>query len=130
MKRLVLFLLVVLFVLVVLPGCEKKETVVRVGVAGPMTGPQAKMGTDFRNGATIAMEEWNSKGGVLGKKIEIIIGDDQADPKQAVAVANKIVNEGAVGVIGHFNSSCSIPASEVYSRGGIPMITPASTNPA
>ena len=94
-----------------------------------MTGDQSKMGMDFKNGVSLAVEEWNSKGGVLGKKIEVLIGDDQHDPKQAVSVANKMVNEGVKGVIGHFNSSCSIPASDVYDRSGIPMISPGSTNP-
>lgn len=115
--------------LIISAGCEKKEQAIKVGIAGPLTGLDAKMGADFRNGVLIAVEEWNNKGGVLGKKIDITIGDDQSDPKQAVAVANKLVNEGAVGIIGHFNSSCSIPASDVYNRAGIPMITPASTNP-
>ena len=103
--------------------------VIKIGVAGPVTGDQAKMGMDFKNGVSLAVEEWNSKGGVLGKKIDVIVGDDQHDPKQAVSVANKMVNEGVVGVIGHFNSNCSIPASDVYNRAGIPMITPGSTNP-
>lgn len=110
-------------------GCAKKEEVVKVGVAAQMTGAEAKMGSDFKNGIGIAVEEWNSKGGVLGKKIEVIVGDDQADPKQAVSVANRMVNDGVAGVIGHFNSSCSIPASDVYNRANLPMITPASTNP-
>lgn len=112
-----------------LSACQKKEEVIKIGIAGPMTGDQAKMGTDFRNGVTLAVEEWNAKGGVLGKKVEMLIADDQHDPKQAVSVANKLVNDGVVGIIGHFNSSCSIPASDVYNRAGIPMITPASTNP-
>ncbi len=116
-------------VVVVFAGCQKKGETIKVGVAGPMTGDQAKMGTDFKNGVTLAVEEWNSKGGVLGKKLEIVIADDQHDPKQAVATANKLVNEGVKGVIGHFNSNCSIPASDVYSRAGIPMITPGTTNP-
>ena len=110
-------------------GCQKKEDVIKIGMAGPMTGDQAKMGTDFRNGAALAVDEWNSKGGILGKKIRLIVSDDQRDPKQAVAVANKMVNEGVIGVIGHLNSSCSIPASDIYHRAGIPMITPGSTNP-
>lgn len=111
-------------------GCQKRsDDAVRIGIAGPMTGPQAKLGTDFKHGVSIAVEEWNEKGGLLNKRLEMIIGDDQADPKQAVAIANKISNEGAIGIIGHFNSSCSIPASVVYDREGIPMITPASTNP-
>ena len=103
--------------------------VIKIGIAGPMTGDQSKMGMDFRNGVSLAVDEWNARGGVLGKKIEVIVEDDQHDPKQAVAIANKLVNEGVVGVIGHFNSSCSIPASRIYLSAGIPQITPATTNP-
>lgn len=110
-------------------GCQKKEEVIKIGVAGPMTGDQAKMGTDFKNGVTLAVEEWNAGKGLLGMKIVMVIADDQHDPKQAVSIAYKLANEGVAGVIGHFNSSCSIPASDVYNRAGIPMITPASTNP-
>jgi len=110
-------------------ACKKKTDTVKIGVAGPMTGDQSKMGMDFRNGVTLAVEEWNAKGGVLGKKIELLIGDDQHDPKQAVSVANKLVNDGVVGVIGHFNSNCSLPASDIYNRAGLPMISPGSTNP-
>ncbi|MBI4687444.1 MAG: branched-chain amino acid ABC transporter substrate-binding protein [Nitrospirae bacterium] len=124
-------ILLALFVSIFLASSvfAKDAGVIKVGVAGPMTGPQAKMGMDFRNGVVLAVEEWNAQGGVLGKKIELIIGDDQADPKQAVSIANKFVNQEVSGVIGHFNSSCSIPASDIYNRAGIPMITPASTNP-
>lgn len=121
--------LVLVLLFLVSLGCQKKEDVIRIGVAGPMTGDQAKLGMDLKNGVTLAVDEWNARGGVLGKKILASVADDQHDPKQAVAVANKLVNEGAAGVIGHFNSSCSIPASDVYNRAGIPMITPASTNP-
>ena len=126
MKRI---LLIILSFCVLSLGCQRKEDTVKIGIGGPMTGDQAKMGTDFKNGVSLAVEEWNDRGGVLGKKIEVLISDDQHDPKQAVSIANKMVNEGVVGVIGHFNSSCSIPASDVYNRAGIPMITPASTNP-
>ena len=53
-------------------GCQtKQKDTIKIGVAGPMTGDQAKMGMDFKNGVSLAVEEWNSKGGVLGKKIEI-----------------------------------------------------------
>jgi branched-chain amino acid transport system substrate-binding protein len=112
-------------------GCttQKGPEAVRIAVAGPMTGDQSKQGMDLRNGVELAVAEWNEKGGLLGKKIELLVGDDQHDPKQAVSVANKFVNSGVMGVIGHWNSSASIPASEVYHQAGIPMITPASTNP-
>ncbi|HEY8370567.1 MAG TPA: branched-chain amino acid ABC transporter substrate-binding protein [Thermodesulfobacteriota bacterium] len=99
----------------------------KIGVAGPMTGDQGKMGQDIHNGVKLAIQEWMAEN--PGHKVETVVGDDQHDPKQAVAVANKFVNEGVIGVIGHYNSSCSIPASTVYLEGNIVQITPASTNP-
>ena len=102
---------------------------IKVGVAGPLTGDQGAIGEQGKNGAIIAVEEWNAKGGVLGKKIEVVWGDDQHDPKQAVAVANKFLNEGVAGVIGHYNSSCSIPASTIYHEGKVVQISWGSTNP-
>jgi len=111
-------------------GCSRPAVdTIRIAVAGPMTGDQSKQGTDLKNGIELAVTEWNEKGGVLGKKIELLVGDDQHDPKQAVAIANKFVDSGVKGVVGHWNSSASIPASEVYHQANIPMITPASTNP-
>ncbi|HUK56086.1 MAG TPA: branched-chain amino acid ABC transporter substrate-binding protein [Nitrospiria bacterium] len=111
-------------------ACDRSSVAtIRIAVAGPMTGDQSKQGNDLKNGVELAVTEWNEKDGVLGKKIELLVGDDQHDPKQAVAIANKFVDSGVVGVVGHWNSSASIPASEVYHRANIPMITPASTNP-
>ncbi|MEW6323764.1 MAG: branched-chain amino acid ABC transporter substrate-binding protein [Nitrospirota bacterium] len=119
-----------LMLAVMASGCPSKQPdVIRIAVAGPMTGDQSKQGNDLKNGVELAVAEWNDAGGLLGKRIELMVGDDQHDPKQAVAVANKFVNSGVVGVVGHWNSSASIPASEVYHRAEIPMITPASTNP-
>lgn len=124
-----------IFLLAFLPvlGCEKKgdapaEAVV-IGVAGPMTGDQSKIGKDLERGAQLAVDEWNARGGVLGRQIHLEVGDDQHDPKQAVSVANKLINLGIVGMVGHFNSSASIPASSVYHDAGVPMVTPGSTNP-
>jgi len=129
-KGVIFFVVSLVAAFVLLSACSKKggETI-KIGIAGPMTGDQSKMGMDFKNGVEMAVENWNAKGGVLGKKIEMVVEDDQHDPKQAVAIANKLVNEGVVGVVGHFNSSCSIPASKIYLDGGIPQITPATTNP-
>jgi len=129
MKRWVFFAAWLILTAFLLIGCGEQKKAIRLGVAGPMTGSDAKMGSDFRNGVSVAIEEWNAKGGVLGMQIDAILADDQSDPKQAVSVANKLVNEKVLGVIGHFNSSCSIPASDVYNRAGLPMISPASTNP-
>ncbi len=113
-----------------LTACPRGADELRIGVAGPMTGDQSKQGQDLRKGVELAVEEWNARGGVLGKKVRLLVEDDQHDPRQAVAVANKLVQSGAVGVVGHWNSSSSIPASGVYQRANVVMITPASTHPA
>ncbi len=110
-------------------GCTQKDDTVNIGAAGPMTGDQSKMGIDLRNATELAVTEWNEKGGVIGKKILMLAGDDQADPKQAVSMANKFINQKAVAVVGHWNSSCSIPASKYYNDAGVVMISPATTNP-
>jgi branched-chain amino acid transport system substrate-binding protein len=108
---------------------QQENTVINIGAAGPMTGDQSKMGIDLKNATELAISEWNEKGGVLGKKIVMLAADDQADPKQAVSIANKLVNQKAVALVGHWNSSCSIPASKYYSDANIVMISPATTNP-
>jgi branched-chain amino acid transport system substrate-binding protein len=102
---------------------------IKIGVAGPKTGKEAKNGQDLIEGTTLAVEEWNQKGGVLGRKLEVVVRDDEALDKNATAVATELVDAGVAGVVGHFNSGCTIPASENYKEAGIPMITPASTNP-
>jgi branched-chain amino acid transport system substrate-binding protein len=106
---------------------------IKIGVAGPMTGDQAAFGEMLKNGALLAVSEWNNKGGVSvgGKKmkVEILWGDDRHDPREGVSIAHKFVNSGVSGVVGHFNSSVSIPASTVYAEAGVVQITPASTNP-
>lgn len=100
-----------------------------VGLAGPITGPNAVFGEQMRRGAEMAVNDLNAKGGVLGQKLKFVIGDDASNPSQGVAVANKMATDGAAVVVGHFNSSVSIPASKVYADEGILMISPASTNP-
>ncbi|NBA94875.1 branched-chain amino acid ABC transporter substrate-binding protein [Pseudomonas sp. R5(2019)] len=99
-----------------------------IGVAGPMTGPYASGGQQMRNGAQMAVDDINAKGGVLGQPLKLIVGDDVCDPKQAVSVANTFVNKGVIFVDGHYCSSSTMPASEVYADESIPMAT-ISTNP-
>jgi branched-chain amino acid transport system substrate-binding protein len=98
-----------------------------VGVAGPMTGSNAAFGEQFRRGAERAIADLNAKGGVLGERLRLVVGDDACDPKQAVSVANDMASRGAVFVAGHYCSSSSIPASDVYAESGIIQISPAST---
>jgi len=101
---------------------------IKIGVAGPMTGQNATFGEQMNRGATMAVEDINAAGGVNGKKLELVVGDDACDPKQATAVANKMVSDKVVFLAGHYCSGSSIPASDIYKEGKILQITPASTN--
>jgi branched-chain amino acid transport system substrate-binding protein len=100
-----------------------------VGVAGPITGPNAAFGAQLQKGAEQAAADINAAGGINGEQIKVVVGDDVSDPKQGISVANKFVADGVKFVVGHFNSGVSIPASEVYAENGIMQISPASTNP-
>jgi len=102
---------------------------ITIATAGPMTGQYASFGAQMKAGAEQAVADLNAKGGVLGQKLVLEIGDDACDPKQAVAVANQMVNKGIKLMAGHFCSGSSIPASAVYNEEGILQISPASTNP-
>ncbi len=102
---------------------------IAIAVAGPITGSDAAVGEQMRRGAEMAVADLNAKGGLLGQKLALQVGDDACDPKQAVAIANKFAVSGVLFVAGHYCSSTSIPASAVYADSGIIEISPASTNP-
>ena len=102
---------------------------IKIGLAGPVTGAVAQYGDMQFIGAQMAIEQINKKGGVNGQQLEGVVYDDACDPKQAVAVANKIVNDEISFVVGHLCSSSTQPASDIYEDEGILMITAASTSP-
>ncbi|RAU22446.1 branched chain amino acid ABC transporter substrate-binding protein [Paramagnetospirillum kuznetsovii] len=113
----------------VLFSAQAARADITIGVAGPLSGSEAAFGEQFRRGAVKAVDDINAKGGVLGQKLVLAMGDDACDPKQAVAVANEMASKKVPFVAGHFCSGSSIPASDVYSETGILQISPASTNP-
>jgi branched-chain amino acid transport system substrate-binding protein len=102
---------------------------IKLGVAGPITGPNAAFGAQLKNGVEQAVEDINAAGGIMGQRVTVSIGDDRSDPKEGVSVANKFVADGIKMVLGHFNSGVTMPASEVYAENGILMVTPSATNP-
>ncbi|MFL9995914.1 amino acid/amide ABC transporter substrate-binding protein, HAAT family [Burkholderia sp. GAS332] len=107
-------------------------TIVKIGHAAPLTGSIAHLGKDNENGARLAVEEINAQGLTIdGHKIQLELDaqDDAADPKTGTAVAEKLVEDHVVAVVGHLNSGVSIPASKIYSDAGIVQISPSSTNP-
>src|SRR5215468_6865155 len=110
-------------------GAIDAQAQVKFGVGGPITGGSAAFGAQLKNGVEQAVEDINAGGGILGQKLVLTIGDDRADPKEGVSVANKFAADGVKFVVGHFNSGVTIPASEVYLENGMLVITPAATNP-
>ncbi len=101
-----------------------------VAIVGPVTGQYASFGAQMKSGAEMAIADINVSGGLLGKTLELEVGDDACDPKQAVAVANQMASENVALVAGHYCSGSSIPASHVYAESNLVQISPASTNPA
>ena len=108
---------------------EAKADEIIVATAGPMSGGDAAFGEQMKRGAEMAIADINAAGGVLGKTLKLEIGDDACDPNQARSTAEDLVSRGVVFVAGHYCSSASIPASEVYAESNVLQITPASTNP-
>lgn len=103
---------------------------IKIGCAAPLTGDQAQLGIDTCRGVRFVIEQANEKGTVPGFQLEMLSLDDQHNPAQAVNVAKKLVADPDVmGMIGHFNSSCTKPASAIYNEAGMVNITATSTNP-
>ncbi len=109
---------------------DESVEIVKLGSVGPLTGPQAHLGKDNDNGVRLAIDEINaSQPTIGGKKVhfKLLSEDDQADPRTATIVAQKLVDEQVRGVIGHLNSGTSIPASKIYADAHIPQISPSAT---
>jgi branched-chain amino acid transport system substrate-binding protein len=115
--------------LLALAACQSKPKQTKIAVALPLTGDIASLGQGLKRAVAMRIEEANASG-AFQTPIEVVNFDDRSDPKEAVSVANRIISDpDVIGVIGHFNSGCSIPASRIYSQAGLPMISPASSNP-
>ncbi len=130
-----------------LVACGKKEeapkpsaapaapagTVVPIAHAGPLTGSIAHLGKDDENGVALAVAQANDKKITIGGQpvtFKMQSEDDQADPKVGTTVAQKLVDAKVAAVVGHLNSGVTIPASEIYNKAGIPVISGSATNPA
>jgi len=103
---------------------------IRIGVASPFTGDLAAYGDNIKAGVSLKLKEINGAGGINGKKIELVWGDDLCQPKEAGTVASKFANDKSiVAVIGHLCSSATLAGMPIYVRAKMPVISPTSTNP-
>lgn len=127
------FLSILLIVVMVLSACTtgtaaKKE--IKIAILAPLSGSQPSFGQMTRDGALLAIEEWNAKGGVLDSKIVPIVEDSQCTPDPAVNAANKVIDQDKVHyIIGEVCSKASIPISEIANAKKVVQISTTSTNP-
>jgi branched-chain amino acid transport system substrate-binding protein len=127
MKRL-LQIAVLLAVVLLVVSCGP-QAALKIAILAPLSGPVPTFGVSTRDGALLAIEEWNAKGGVLKRKIEPIVEDSQCTPDPAVNAANKVIDQDKVKfIMGEVCSSASIPVSEITNAKKVIQISGTSTN--
>lgn len=111
------------------PAAPAEGGVIKVAVLAPLSGSQPTFGISTRNGALMAIDEWNAKNGLLGKKIEAVVADSQCEADPAVNAANKVIDQDKVHyIVGEVCSKASIPISEIANEKKVVQISPTSTN--
>jgi len=126
---------ILIFLFIVLLACSHTAIAaesgnILIGIGAPMTGSGAQYGELVKQGVELAVEEINAAGGILGKKITVMYGDDKSDPKEATLAASKFcTNKDMIAYIGNFNSSCTLAAANYTVKYKIPLLTYSSTSP-
>jgi branched-chain amino acid transport system substrate-binding protein len=123
---------ILLALMVAAVGCgggdqQVAEDAIKIGIQGPMSGPMALEGQGFLKAAQLLADQINEQGGLLGREIVIVPGDDKSDPKESALVAQKMISSNVVAVIGSYSSTATEPAANIYHEAGILHITPSST---
>jgi branched-chain amino acid transport system substrate-binding protein len=137
MKKIISIVLALVIMATMVTGCASKPAVtpaaegaIKIAVAAPMTGDNAEYGKGFLNAAQMKVEEWNAKGGVLGRTIEIVAYDDKSSGEEAASIAQKIISDKAIiGVIGHFSSGVCMVAAPTYDENKVIEISPSASHP-
>jgi branched-chain amino acid transport system substrate-binding protein len=111
-------------------GAAGAQEVIKIAAGAPLTGALAKQGQEVANAVKLAAAEWNKKGGVLGKQIEVVEADDQGNPQVGVAAGEKVAGDPAVmGAVWGITSVTCIPVSEIFEKVDLALITPGCSNP-
>ncbi len=122
-------LLVVVLIMGMFTGCKSSDKI-KIAVVGPLTGDFAEYGTGFKNAVQLKVDEWNKKGGVLGKQVEVVVFDDKNNGEEAATIAEKIVSDKSIkAVVGHFASGVCMAASPKYQESGVVEISPSASHP-
>src|SRR5512139_291852 len=111
------------------PAAPASGGTIKIAILAPLSGSQPTFGVSTRDGALLAIDEWNAKGGVLGMKIEADVADSQCEADPAVNAANKVIDQDKVKyIVGEVCSKASIPISEIVNQKKVVQISPTSTN--
>src|SRR3989454_1285641 len=128
LKRLASTALVALVTLALLPAGGDAQAPLKIGVIEPLSGPVAASGNYVRMGAEIARDWINARGGVSGRKIELVIEDNKSDPKEAASAAEKlIVRDKVPAIMGAWGSSMTLAAMPKLEEYGVPMVVETSS---
>lgn len=124
-------LLAVLSAVLLVPACRRGGgDEILVGEYGSLTGTTATFGQSTNNAIQLAFEQINAAGGVLGKKVRVVVEDDQSKPEEAATAVTKLINQNhVVAILGEVSSSRSLAAAPICQANGVPMVSPSSTNP-
>jgi len=137
-KKLYMIVAFVMIATMVLSACAPsgggggaQAGTIKIGLLAPLSGQVPTFGVSTQEGVQLAVKEWNAKGGVLGKQIELVVADSQCSADPAVNAANKLIDQDKVKyVVGEVCSSASIPVSEIVNQKKVVQISPTSTNPS
>jgi len=129
LKKLFIALMGVASLAALSAGGSKDSGTIKIGVAGAHSGDLASYGLPAVNAATLVVDDVNAKGGINGKKLELVVADDQCKPELATNAASKLVSDGVVAVIGHICSGATKSALGIYKDSNIVCISPSATNP-
>lgn len=110
-------------------ACSPKKSEIKIGSINPVTGEAATFGASTKNGATLAAEEWNKAGGVLGKQVRLVYADDKGDPAEGATVFTKLIQEvKVVGIVGGITSRVALAGAPIAQAAKVPMLSPTATN--
>lgn len=101
---------------------------ITIGVQVPTTGPEATYGNDMLNAVKVAVAEINGEGGLLGRQVELVVGDSACDPQAAVNAASKLASQDVAGVVGGYCSGATLPTLKTYGDANIPFVITASNS--
>ena len=125
-----IFVVMAVLAAVLMASCGgAKSAEIKIGAVSPLTGEAATFGLSTKNGMELAVEEWNAAGGLLGKKIKLIVEDDKGDPAEGAAVFSKLIQQDkVVAIVGGITSRVALAGAPIAQAAKVPMISPTATN--